>query len=807
MNVAETANGGLHGMAPTWPQYESSPFAAAMLSTDAPAAAGVPAEYAGMSVSTPFSEALASLDEADLEREAVDALRAEFEDEGFREALEALANEVAGQHLAGAGNWSHEADGLQRAATEAELWMETVARQADQLLAELEAHFGDRSVDTLTAGEIEAAAGWPHEAPGGGPLDAQEQFFKGLLDKVKKVANGVGKVIGRGVRAVGALLPLGKLFGILRRLVRPLLHRVLQRAIGKLPPELQSAARTLAGRLGLGPSASRADTGTPAATPATPATDPAAASGAGPAGAGGGDDTDSAAAGESRWSAEALADEFDTRLAEAVLTPHDAAASALAADYEYEVAGAGAPGEGPYAALDAGRQRLAQQLLEAEPGQPPVAELEQFIPVVMGAMKLIKLGVRVVGRKRVVDFLAKMLATLIQGMVGQQAARGLARHIADAGLRLLGLEAEHATDGTLGAEALVATVEDTVREVLSLPAESMDNELLLEAATQEAFTAAAVRHFPPAVLRPDLAQPWDGEHGIWLMFPRSARPHYRYKKYSVVTPVRLTQPLARVVVFANGETLEDRLLDAGARSWPVSAEVHHYELLPGAEFGHLAAFEADGAAPAQAATEFDEVTADHARVVARPADRDHRPGAQPVPGAARRPHDPQPGVRVVRVVVPGLRLHPWRPFTVRLDLSGARPVLRLHLHLSERLAHELAEHLARQRMAQVVAEIRRRTGEPMRQALSHRLHRILVRHGITPPEGASAQLAGWLAEAIVRTVAAQLPTAATELASAAKDPADGVTLTFAFPFASKAALTAGHGEKPHLRIRSGVHRD
>jgi inactivated superfamily I helicase len=162
---------------------------------------------------------------------------------------------------------------------------------------------------------------------------------------------------------------------------------------------------------------------------------------------------------------------------------------------------------------------------------------------------------------------------------------------------------------------------------------------------------------------------------------------------------------------------------------------------------------------------------------------------------------------VVRVVVPGLRLRRWRPFTVRLDLSGARPILRLHLHLSERLAHELAEHLAKRRMAQVVAEIRQRTGEPMRQALAQRLHRKLVRHGITPPEGASARLAGWLAEAVVRTVAGQLPADAATLASAAKDPAAGVTLSFAFPFASKAALAAGHGEKPRLHIHSGVHRD
>ena len=190
----------------------------------------------------------------------------------------------------------------------------------------------------------------------------------------------------------------------------------------------------------------------------------------------------------------------------------------------------------------------------------------------MAAMKLIKLGVKVIGRQGVVGFIAKLLAKLIQGMVGEPAARTLSQHIADAGLRLLGLEAERRRDPTLGAEALVAATEDTVREVLSMPAESLENELLLEAAVQEAFEAAAVRHFPAEVLRPELteaSEAEEGERGIWIMFPRAARPHYRYKKYTVIRPVQITRSLARSVILTDGETLEDRLLDAGSRGWPV----------------------------------------------------------------------------------------------------------------------------------------------------------------------------------------------------------------------------------------------
>jgi hypothetical protein len=217
------------------------------------------------------------------------------------------------------------------------------------------------------------------------------------------------------------------------------------------------------------------------------------------------------------------------------------------------------------------------------------------------------------------------------------------------------------------------------------------------------------------------------------MFPRAVRPHYRYKKYTVVQPVLLSRPLARGVVFTDGETLEDRLLDAGVRSWPVPAEAHFYELMPGAELGHLAAFETDGATAsyAEAALEFDQLAPGRPQPIPHPRDRDHRaggphpgpghPGAAGGPGGHRHPHaHPHPGARVVRILVRGLRLRHRSPFSLRLDLAGTKPQLRLHLHLSERVAHELVEHLAKQRMAQVVAVVRRVVGEPVRQALAGR---------------------------------------------------------------------------------------
>ena len=759
--------------------YETSPFAAAALSgphaTTEALSYGPGGPLAASSISTPFAEALASYDEAQLEAETFEALLAEFEDDDFVPALQALADEAAARHLAAAGSWTESEQGMARSAEEAQQWMEAVADRSDRLLAELESHFGQRPVESLAPGELESVAGLPTQQSLGGAPDTLQIFEGGLLSKVTKVVRGVGKVLGK--------VALGPLFGVLRKLVRPLLRRVLQRAIGKLPPEQRPLAEKLRGKFGGKPAATAAGAPAAAGTPAAPTGPDAAAE---PAGAPAAPD----AAAPAEPTAAQLADEFDTRLAEALLS-QEGAANELLARYDGEIPQPA--GAGPYAALDAGRQRLAQQLIQAEPGRPPTAELEEFIPVVMAAMKLIKMGVRVIGRPRVVGFIAKLLANLIKSMVGEQPARILSRHIADAGLRLLGLEAEHRGDPTLGTEALVAAVEDTVREVLSLPAESLDNELLLEAAVSEAFTAAAVRHFPGEVLRPELtesigsSEAEEGERGIWIMFPRAARPHYRYKKFTVIQPVRITRALARSVILTDGETLEDRLLDAGARAWPVAGEVHRYELLPGAEFGHLAAYEIPGEMPsyAEAARQFE---------VVRPA----HPLAHPSSGQR---------TTVVRLVVPGLAPRPFSPFTLRLDLTGPRPHLRLHLHFGERVAHELAQHLAQHRMAAVVAAVRRHVGAPLREALADRLVRKLGRYGITLAEGRSRVLAAELAEAVARAAAHHLPASADALRAAARDPKAGLTMTFAFGFANREAIKRGPAGAPALSIHSGQHRD
>jgi hypothetical protein len=68
-------------------------------------------------------------------------------------------------------------------------------------------------------------------------------------------------------------------------------------------------------------------------------------------------------------------------------------------------------------------------------------------------------------------------------------------------------------------------------------------------------------------------------------------------------------------------------------------------------------------------------------------------------------------------------------------------------------------------------------------------------------------LAVAVGERMVAAIAAQLRTLGPSLATAARDPAPGLTITFEFGFADRAALTAGHPDAPAITVRPGRHHD
>lgn len=705
-----------------------------------------------VSLESPFMDSYVIGDSEALESEAIQMLLAELEDEEFTEALEALAEEAAAKCMRGSAGWDSEVGAPVFDPTEAEQWMESIADRADGLLADLENHFADRSVESVTEEELDLAmeAAFPEMEAFADPLGARELFFGKLKKKLKKVANAAKNVVKKGIKAVSKVVPLGLIFKRLRPLIRPLLKKVLASAIGKLPRSLQGPARKLAAKYGL-PVSREFDA------------DP-----------------------------EVLAEEFDLFAAESMSATDDSIFEAEAVAVEADLA------QQPNVVqdLDKARERLVQEILDADGGEPPVAAMEQFIPLAI--LPIIKTGISLIGRKRVINFVAGLLARLIQPVVGRQLAKPLAVQIADKGLGLLNLEAEATASGRLGAEALVAAVEDTVGEVFSMSAEMLDSELVLEAAVQDSFDRAAARHIPGEFLRGELVDAeTEASDGVWVLGPRATSPLYRYKKYSKALPARVTKAMAKRVVFSDGETLEERLADEGISEFPVDVEVEAFELLPGSNLGHVTSFETDGTdGPAfEASYEFDAL--EEAGELPLPADMER---------SARKGRGPR-RKKMVRVKARGRRLKRKSPVSIRLDVSRSQPSLRLHLWLGERRAQKMSEHLQGQKHREVVSALQSMTGDPMRQVVAKRLTRMFAKRKVTLAEGAVSALANQLFDGLVATVGKQLPSLAPTVSSAAKDPAKGLTITAAYTFASLDAIGKGEPQGPNLEVRPGRHRD
>ncbi len=284
----------------------------------------------------------------------------------------------------------------------------------------------------------------------------------------------------------------------------------------------------------------------------------------------------------------------------------------------------------------------------------------------------------------------------------------------------------------------MATVEDTLSEVFSMSGELLENELFLEASVQDAFHRAATRHFPAAFLRPDVSGGGtSNDTGVWVMMPRTTSPVYRYKKFSQTIPVRMTQPMAREVVFSDGETLEERLADADETNWPVDVEFEAYELLPTSTVGHVAAFESEADESSVDATlEFDSLEEAASLPLSSEMKRSGRGR-----GARRR---------FVRVTARGKKLRRRSPVSIRLDIGGSKPVLRLHIWVSERRAAALAANASQQRHREIVSTFSSIASDPMRRVVAQRLSRMLSRRKITLDESALAALSNQLFDGAAR---------------------------------------------------------
>ncbi|WP_042876349.1 hypothetical protein [Cupriavidus necator] len=527
---------------------DQNPFAEAMSETEAsPATANRVAFFSESS--TPFAEAAGGmLSETESDRLLAQAF-AELRDEAFDEAIAFLTEET---ELAVADRFTDESPSSSAERERyAEAQLSSVRFEAHQYLESLEAGLSGKDIESLTDEQLDEVL--DRLDPQSGELTpAGEEFIGSLVRKAKKVvkfvaktAKNVGKAVGKVAGAV-----LGPILKKLRGLINPLLKRVLSFAIGRLPTPLQPAARALAARI---TSEASEEEGYlyegmlyEGAVSPTNLTD-----------------------------VEALAESFDAALAEAMTS--DTEGEFVGESYEERDSESGAGGR-ELERLAEARGVLIDRFRTASDEEDLAPAIEQFVPALLGALRI---GINLVGRPKVVRFLAGYLGQLIKRWVGPNLSGPLSNAIVDTGLRLIALEAEgdaaEARNDEAAPIALASVVEDTVRRLAENENYILENEDLMQLAAANAFGEAVASHFPQRFVRPALRQAPSIGGTFIARRPRSVRT---YRKYSRAPEVELTAQIADALPTFGGSTVGAVLRAAGA-TFPIRARMHIYQAAVG----------------------------------------------------------------------------------------------------------------------------------------------------------------------------------------------------------------------------------
>lgn len=423
---------------------------------------------------------------------------------------------------------------------EAETLMEAIAEEVEQY-----------ELDTISEAEIETLVN-QHQ-----PQNQLSPSFEHFFGAIKKAAKKAWKAAKRGLGALGKLA-----IRKLKRLIKPVLYKVLKLAINKIPAKYRPLAKTLAKRLGLSKEVEEASL--------------------------------SEAGDEAIQDISEIQREFDEQVANLLFAKSEEEQEVAIAEYTRE--SEPRVTENPLEDLDRARAQFINQLNQLEEGEDPTPLVENFAPALL---PILKTGIKLIGRPKIVKFLAKYLGLLIWKLIkkflGKRTGKKfkpyvspLSKAIVDAGLRLMKLETTPETEEEAAEAAILATVEDTMRQVAALPEYILDNQEMLEGYILEAFENAATANLPPVLSeetyrqRPELRETV-GLRGTWVLQPLGNGKHYKYKKYTKIFDVNISPHIARTVNICCGTPLmvflRDRLRLSPGKT--IKARIHLYEAIPG----------------------------------------------------------------------------------------------------------------------------------------------------------------------------------------------------------------------------------
>ena len=496
--------------------------------------------------------------------EAFVQLLGELDDAEFSNSLYELASELEDTWLPKISNELAMGENYIPFATQhAREFMQPFQQELENTIEKVANHFSGNNLAEYSEAEIESFF-TEIDSTTANFSPAQEQFFGSIISKIKSVVKTGVDLAKKGINAVGKILPVGIILNKIKKLVKPLLEKVLKFAIGKLPKNLRPHAQTLAKKfLNLETSLSFESTG-----------------------------NDISSAGE----LDAIQTELDSHIAQLLFSPDEAETENLLMNYEssdetlersnsYETGGLSAP------SLDDARRQFINELKDLQDGESPAPAIERFLPIAVMALRpVIKMTISLIGRQKVINFLAGILANLVGKYVPANVAKPLAAKIIDVGMASIGFETHELNTPDLAYEAIANTREETVQTMGDMSETDMANQEAMTMQLLEAFESAAANNFPSEYIRPELRK--SDKNGSWVLKPRNGSTYF-YKKFTEVFNITISpQTAATVTTFRKlplADFLRDKLgLDPAK---PIQAKLHLYEALGGTTLSKISKFE------------------------------------------------------------------------------------------------------------------------------------------------------------------------------------------------------------------------
>ena len=490
--------------------------------------------------------------------------------------------------------------------------------------------------------------------------------------------------------------------------------------------------------------------------------------------------------------------ELDEQFASALLAQDEVELNMETAQLRTDAAASASP---VFAELDDAREQFIQRLGELGQGESAAPLVQEFLPAVLPALRI---GLRLVGRPRVINFLGQLLAKLIAKLIGPEQAPALSRAIVDAGFKLLNLEIPESEMPRLAASAVAATVEETIGRVASLPDHVLDNQELLESFALEAFEQAAAANLPALFSeatyreRPELLEA--GVNAGWVLLP--LRGPKRYKRCTRVFKVRVSPYMAGEVEGFEGMPLSDYLQDqlGVAEGAEVDAQLNLYEALPGTSLADIARGEREtlgaGMSDEANAAQLHPLTPQAAAMLLG------KPGLGRALPVEPNTHSLAAGQRIFHLGVAGqrpltIRGHANRPrlrraFHINITLDRPQDWVRVCVFISEVKAQKLALRLREPtKIGAISTGFQRWIGRRIEWIFLGQAHKRLrvVHAGLRPgpvatqalmdlPQSVRQAFMAKLQEWLVRGFADFAKTQAPRFLAATEDAADGVTLRF-----------------------------